>query len=491
MAGGERMRQVTVPDMMQAREARAQAQRTLASRYPGATIVCLTMNIAGPVKTTPEIERAFSWGWDAVRAVSTPRGALFDAQIHPFTGPEGILAVRADARELKRRLCLLEDGKPIGRLLDVDVIGPDGTKLERTALGLSARRCLLCGEAAPVCARSRAHTVDELFSRAHELIREHFEAEFARRVGENAQRALLTEVAVAPKPGLVDRENAGAHRDMDIFTFIDSACALRGYFEGCARTGLEHRGGDAQACFDALRTPGLLAEADMARATRGVNTHKGAIFSLGVACAALGMGFDGEKSDPIAALGRCGEMTAARMREELTGAARRLAAIVPGDTDNVQNDMLAADDGKDAPGATFGERLYASAGVGGVREEVAGGFKGVSQAALPRLHRALEAGLSINDAALCALVSLMARTQDTNAVRRGGEAGARALQEEARALDIRIGEALERGLTDEEKAGTALRAHLRQWDVRLSRAGISPGGCADMLALTLLMAFME
>ena len=460
------MRQVTVPDMMAAREARAQVQRTLLARHPGAAVVCLTMNIAGPVKTTPEIERAFDWGWNAVCEIAAPRGALFEASVRPHTGPEGALCVMADARELKRRLCQLEDGEPLGRLLDVDVIGPDGAKLERTSLGLPARRCLLCDKPAPVCARSRTHSAQELFDRAQELIRAHFEWTFARRAGECAQRALLTEVAISPKPGLVDRQNAGAHRDMDLFTFIDSACALRPYFEACARIGLAHRGGDAQACFDALRVPGLLAEADMAHATGGVNTHKGAIFSLGIYCAALGLGFDGEKSDPVAALGRCGEMTAARMREELSRAA-------------------------DAQGATFGERLYARSGVGGVRAEAAGGFESVARAGLPRLEQALDAGLSLNDAGLCALVALMARTQDTNAVRRGGEALARELREEAQTLDARIAQALSRGLTDEEKTGASLRARLRNWDERLSAAGISPGGCADLLALSLLAAFVK
>ena len=459
------MRQVTVSDMMAAREARAQVQRTLLSRYPGALVVCLTMNIAGPVKTTRQIERAFDWAVRAVRAVAAPRGALFEASIRPHTGPEGMFCVMADARELKRRLCQLEDGEPLGRLLDIDVIGPDGEKLERTAIGLPARRCLLCDKPAPVCARSRTHSVQALFDRAQELIRAHFELDFARRVGECAQRALLTEVAIAPKPGLVDRENAGAHRDMDLFTFIDSACALRPYFEACARIGLARRGGDAQACFDALRAPGLLAEADMLLATGGVNTHKGAIFSLGIYCAALGLGFDGEKSDPIQAFARCGEMTAERMRQELARA-------------------------QDAQGATFGERLYARSGEGGVRAEAAGGFESVARAGLPRFEQALAAGLSVNDAGLCALVSLMACTRDTNAVRRGGEVFAGALREEASELDGAIAGTLSRGLTTEEKTGAALRARLKAWDERLIAARVSPGGCADLLALTLLAAFI-
>ena len=448
---------VTVSDMMDAREARAQAQRALLARYPGASVVCLCMNIAGAIKRTENIERAFAWGLRNVKAVLAPCETLFDAAIHEKTGPEAMLCVRADARAIKRRLCALEDGEALGRLLDIDVIAPDGGKISRTEIGLPARRCLLCGNPAPVCARSRAHSADALFEKANAIIDAHFETAFAKRTAENAQRALLFEVAVTPKPGLVDRHNAGAHRDMDVFTFIDSACALRPYFETCARIGLAHRGKDAQACFDALRVPGLLAEDAMRRATGGVNTHKGAIFSLGIACASLGMGYG-------APLARCGERTGAQMRRELEAA-------------------------KAGQARTFGEAIYQKAGVGGVRAEAASGFASVREIALPRLNAGLKAGLSLNDAALCALTALMADTQDTNAVRRGGEAGAAAMRETARALDGEIAAALEAGEM-KQKIGR-LKEKLTDWDGQMSAAGLSPGGCADLLAMALLMAFCE
>ena len=212
-----------------------------------------------------------------------------------------------------------------------------------------------------------------------------------------------------------------------------------------------------QACFGALRVPGLLAEAKMLRATKGVNTHKGAVFSLGIYCAALGMGFDGERSDPDAALLRCAEMTRSQMDEELAAIAAREAA-------------------------TFGERHYQKTGAGGVRAEAAAGFPSVREAGLPRLRRALECGLSINDAGLCTLVALMAHTQDTNAVRRGGEAGAKRLMQRAEELDAQIACALERGELDAD----ALRREMTCWDQEMTAQGISPGGSADMLALTLL-----
>ena len=250
---------------------------------------------------------------------------------------------------------------------------------------------------------------------------------------------------------------------MDIFTFIDSACALRDYFEACARIGLDYRNKNPQDCFDALRTPGLLAEHAMKLATNGVNTHKGAIFSLGVYAAALGMGYDGEKSDAMAALLRCGEMTGTRMREEL-------AAL------------------ENSEARTFGEQIYKKSRVGGVREEAASGFASVRENGLPRLRAALQAGATLNDAGLCALVALMARTQDTNALRRGGEKAAVKLLADAKALDGEICMQISGGSLQDNMEG--IRERMAHWDARLTADRISPGGCADLLALTLLAEFM-
>lgn len=458
--------QVTVAEMMAAREARAQMQRTLLSRYPGAVLVCLTMNIAGPVKTDAEIERAFDWGKAQIRAILAPQTSCFEAEIHEKTGPEAVFAVRGDAGEIKRRLCALEDGCPMGRLLDIDVLATGGEKLSRTAFGLPPRRCLLCGEVAAVCARSRAHSADVLFERAKAIIRKHFADAFAQKTAQLAQRALLTEAALAPKPGLVDRLGPGAHRDMDLFTFIDSACALRPYFEECVRTGMAHGEGEEERCFDSLRVPGLLAEARMREATGGVNTHKGAVFSMGILCASLGMGFDGEGSDAQAALLRCAAMTRTRMAQELSRCAR-------------------------GEGGSAGERLYREQGVGGVRAEAAGGFASVREAGLPRLRGCLAAGMDFEAAALCALVALMARAQDTNALRRGGVEGARRLRARAAQMDEALCARLEAGPVDADAEGERVRGALSQWDAELSVQGISPGGCADMLALTLLAHFSD
>ena len=101
-------------------------------------------------------------------------------------------------------------------------------------------------------------------------------------IGRAAVRALYTELALSPKPGLVSPLDSGAHDDMDMTTFMRSLFALRGYFCAIAAAGA------AGADFMDLQALGMRAERRMLEATRGINTHRGAIFSLGLLAGAAG-----------------------------------------------------------------------------------------------------------------------------------------------------------------------------------------------------------
>lgn len=442
---------VTVQEMMHARDIRVQKQRALLETHH-APVISLSMNIAGAIKRTPLIERAFDVGLSWIAAQTAPFGGALDMCItREKTGPEALLSVRADAREIKRRLCAMEEATPLGRLMDMDVIDVYGEKIAREDIGLPMRRCLLCEGVAAACARSRTHSAEALFARAQEIITAHFENAFAQAMAQTAQRALLYEVATTPKPGLVDCRNNGAHKDMDIFTFLDSACVLTPYFEQCTALGLAHRGKAPAACFAALRTQGVWAEAQMYKATVGVNTHKGAIFSLGIFCAALGMGYvPGEGADAVQALLRCGAMTKDALAAELGGITQENAR-------------------------TFGERLYAAHGLAGVRGEAAGGFASVREIALPTLHDALLKGDSLQAAGVRVLLALLAQTQDTNVIRRSDRARQQRLAKEAQAL-------LHSG---------AARKDIEALDAQLIKENISPGGCADLLALTYMAYWVQ
>lgn len=98
----------------------------------------------------------------------------------------------------------------------------------------------------------------------------------AQRIGRAAIAALYDELALAPKPGLVSFVDSGSHGDMDATTFMRSLFALRHYFPRIAMQGA------AGAPFASLEALGVMAETRMLQATGGINTHRGAVFTLGL-----------------------------------------------------------------------------------------------------------------------------------------------------------------------------------------------------------------
>ncbi|MBQ7486167.1 MAG: citrate lyase holo-[Clostridia bacterium] len=248
---------VTLPMMLEAREVRANRQRMLLERHK-CPLVSFTMNIAGPVKNGPLIRRGFLLGREALLSRLRLAGAelLETVETDTATGCEGIYAVRFPADALKRMTCEIEESTKPGRLFDMDVIATDGGKLDRP----QPRTCLICGNLARDCARNRTHTVEQLQSATQAILLDAVQTADAAHGAELAVRALLFEVAVTPKPGLVDRINNGSHRDMDFYSFLSSAAALWPYFEDCVRTGMKTAKEAAKTTLTTLRPLGLQAE---------------------------------------------------------------------------------------------------------------------------------------------------------------------------------------------------------------------------------------
>lgn len=442
--------EVSLAEMLEAREKRAWRQRELLKS--GRTVICFTMNIAGPIKNSPLIGSGYDLGKRLLLGQLDVAGvAVSDfEEVREKTGNECILLVDAEPLAVKAITAELEDHAPIGRLFDMDVLRPDGSKVERQELGLPGRRCLLCGESAQVCARSRKHSVAELQAKTREILREAVDEADSREAARYACQALLYEVAITPKPGLVDRENSGSHRDMDFFTFQASAAALQPYFAQCVRIG--RQGGTPTETLRALRLPGKLAEAEMRRATMGVNTHKGAIFSMGILCGALGRLDRKNWADPDRVLEECAAMAKGIVSEDYRGLTPETAK-------------------------TAGQKLYILHGITGVRGQAEAGFPAVREVGLPALYTALGKGMDINEAGCAALLELIVHTADTNMIHRGGYEGMlRARLEVKNAL---------------ERDGFYRRQTLEELDAYFIENNLSPGGSADLLALTLLLFFLK
>ena len=229
---------VSLVQMLDARERRVQHQQALLAQYHK-PLICFTMNICGPVKDSPLIRRGFARGRQLLRQqfLRAKLVPLRENAIREVTGCEAFYVLDADPLTIKKFTTDIEDATPLGRLFDMDVIRPDGRKVDREELHLEGRRCLICGGPAKVCSSRRVHTVAELQEKTTEILTDARDAQDIADAARLSVRALLYEVTTTPKPGLVDRRNSGSHKDMDVFTFMDRAAALYPYFEACARMG--------------------------------------------------------------------------------------------------------------------------------------------------------------------------------------------------------------------------------------------------------------
>ena len=274
-------------------------------------------------------------------------------------------------------------------------------------------------------------------------------------IGTLALESMLVEVSVTPKPGLVDRNNSGAHSDMGFFTFIKSAAGLRSCFQEFAEAG--HVGGtknfSPDEIFPYIRKIGIEAEKVMFNATNGINTHKGEIFSLGVLSASAGY-LEGMNCN----MNSEGVMMTASLM---------CKGLCERDFSDARN--------KAPEKLTKGERIYIEHGITGIRGEAEAGYPVVRDYALPALRKYLAEGLSLNDSLVMTLIHIMSVNDDTNVIARHGLNVCEEVKEMSRDI-ITNHEGIDEicGLDDE-----------------FIKRNISPSGSADLLAVTYFMYAIE
>jgi triphosphoribosyl-dephospho-CoA synthase len=278
-------------------------------------------------------------------------------------------------------------------------------------------------------------------------------------VAKYAIQSLLYEVSVTPKPGLVDRNNSGAHRDMDFYTFMASSASLPFYFYRCASAGIDFAGKDPSEMFRSLRKVGIEAENEMFAATGGVNTHKGLIFSLGVICAAATSVMTEQKT----------------IRPGADNICRKTALMTKG-VCRTELELLSK-----KSELTHGERIFREYGFKGIRGEAEGGFETVRKYSLP-LFRMLKTKNehSLNDILVHVLITLMKFNDDTNIAARHGCDTLEYVKKYA-------GSILEYGGMFSEKG----RKMILEMDNDFIKNNISPGGSADLLAVTVMLDLLD
>lgn len=250
---------------------------------------------------------------------------------------------------------------------------------------------------------------------------------------------------IHPKPGLVSPLGKGSHDDMDCATFIRSLFSLRHYFGSIAQVGA--RG----ARFGTLKDYGLAAERRMLRVTGGINTHRGAIFSLGLLAAAAGW---------------------------LSGNGLPIEGSALGALVRKQWGQEIADDG--GPAASHGQQVIRRYAVSGARAEATHGFPTLFETTVPTFEAGILDGLAEELAATQAFFTTMTRLPDTNLLYRGGLEGLTYAQTAAR------------GFLD--SGGVYQRDwHTHALDIHRNfvERSLSPGGCADHLAAAIFVHHLE
>jgi len=246
-----------------------------------------------------------------------------------------------------------------------------------------------------------------------------------------AYNALIKEVELTPKPGLVDCANNGSHTDMTVETFYLSAKAISPFIAQFYNCGSN---------FNELREIGKKCEEEMFNSTKGVNTHKGMIFSLAVICGAIG-----------SVGGECLQT----LQDEIK---------------YICKDLIQKDFQKILNPCTHGERYYLETNSKGIRGEAQSGYPTIFEISLPFFKQKLdEYGEEI--ALKLTLLLLMSITEDSTVYARGGVDGLLFVQSEAKKLL-------------EVKDITLLESNLKEFDDMMIKKNLSSGGSADLLGIT-------
>lgn len=422
---------MSIKKILNEREYRSLIQEEMNKRWNSA-LVSFSLNIPGREKGPSWSLPLFEEGKIICLALPYP---ILEVREH---GSNIIIAFDGPPQEIKEKLLKIEEKHPLGRFFDFDVFDPKLQKLSRSL----PRTCYICPNNAWICAREKKHSQEALIRFIKKEIKKYFASIYAN----NAYEALLEEVDCTPKPGLVDKNNTGAHKDMDHALFVKSATTLKMYFYECAERGFSLNEKNLKTFFRALRPIGLNAEGLMLQTTQGINTHKGAIFTLGLHCAALSYLISHGKIPSIKKLPELNQliqkMCAATLKRELQGPCR-----------------------------TAGERAYKEYKIAGVREEASRGYPFPYFNALPFYLEELKVH-DENVALVRTFLFLLINTQDTNIIKRGGLNALYETQDMAKV-------ALEQ---KPFKLETVV-----QMDRFFIEKNLSPGGTADLLALVIFL----
>ncbi|MGD1823548.1 MAG: triphosphoribosyl-dephospho-CoA synthase CitG [Pleomorphochaeta sp.] len=443
---------VSLNDILALRDNRQQLINDLIKEY-NKTIIILSLNIVGPIKVFNLSIKTFYEG----NSLILDKLNLCNCEIlyHHINksncGYEGYYVLDVDHKFIKKQLSEIEDTSSLGRLFDIDVISNNGLKISREDLNLEGRKCILCDNPVFLCSRSRNHSVTELIDKEIEIMISYFAEKMANDLSQLAMNCLILEVKTTPKPGLVDLNNNGSHKDMDINLFINSAKVLKPFFYDFFKLGFENKSTNINQLLPQLRKLGIEAEKAMINETKGINTHKGSIFIYSLILCSLGWLYS--KSN--------------YSKQILIQTIKDLSK------DFIDDFKLI----KDKDILSNGEKIFLQYGILGVRGEAINGFEVVLDKLSNKYNSYISSGYSINDSGCFVLLDIILEINDTNIISRSNYNVLLEIKTKIKQMS--------------KIDGRKKLDFITQLDKEFIEKNISAGGSADLLALIYFIYYFE
>lgn len=278
----------------------------------------------------------------------------------------------------------------------------------------------------------------------------------AETVGQFAIRSLLYEASTTQKPGLVDRRNSGAHSDMDYFTFMASGAALAKGFHLLANLGYEWSDKPLKSLLNDIRPIGLKMGKCMLQATGDINTHRGVIFSLGLVTFATSR------------LVSKGDIKKARAEDIFEVTSQMTEGICKNELEG-----LALFDSN-------GKKVYKRFGKTGIRGEVEAGFPTLLKGALDEVRKGSRNYADKNAFFLQILFQILKHCEDSTILYRHEF---KTLEE----VQLQASSFLDSGGMLQPEA----MKKVLEMDQAFIGKNISPGGSADLLAVSIMIGLLE
>ncbi len=393
----------------------------------------------------------------------------------------------------------IEENHILGRCLDIDVYTMKENKLRgisRSDLFKSPRRCFICDLDAKICSRAQTHSMEEIKTYFEETYSKYKQQEkktekLAYDISQIALKAMISEVSTFPSFGLVSPVTSGSHKDMDYYTFLDSSMAIAPYLKEMFYIGYNYH--EEKYIFDAIRDVGKVCEIKMFEVTKNVNTHKGMIFLMGIVMASIGkVIYDKKKFDEITNVIKC-EIKMFEVTKNvnthkgmifLMGIVMasigkviydkkkfdEITNVIKSMVEDILNDFK---DLEKKEKLTHGEKLYLDYGFTGIRGQVKDGLSVLFDNIIDKY---MDSKLKGNDLYTQILIELMSKVEDSTIVYRHNIDTLRKVQSDAKHI-LQLG-----GIYTLE--GKKICDELEKEYIK---DNISPGGCADLLAVCILL----